>query len=371
MANPEHLEILGRGIVAWNVWRGEYHKTFPDLINANLIGANLGGANLSYTRLAGVNLRYANLRYANFSGADLSGANLTGANLTGSNLSGADLGVADLGVARLTGANLSRANLRGVKFKGAYLGGVNLSNAELTDANVSEAHAGDTVFANVDLRTIVGLESINHAGASEISINTVYRSEGQIPKVFLRGCGVPEDFITYMPSLTVTVRAIDFHSCFISYCHADKAFARRLHNALQNIGIRCWLDDQQLLPGDKIYTEIDRGIRLWDKVLLCCSKESLQSWWVNHEIEIAFEKEQQLRKKKSVETLALVPLNLDGYMFSGEWRDGKATQIKSRLAADFTGWENDNKKFEEQFERLVRALRADASGREHPPVPKL
>ncbi|MDQ3907364.1 MAG: toll/interleukin-1 receptor domain-containing protein [Acidobacteriota bacterium] len=174
-----------------------------------------------------------------------------------------------------------------------------------------------------------------------------------------------------MQSLVIGAEPIQFYSCFISYSHADKSFARRLHDALQGRGIRCWLDEHQLRPGDKIYTEVDRGIRLWDKVLLCCSKESLNSWWVENEIQIAFEKEQQLRKQRGQDVLALIPLNLDGYLFGEECKHGLAAQIRARLTADFTGWETDNSKFESEFEKLVKALRADAGGREQPPQPRL
>ena len=34
---------------------------------------------------------------------------------------------------------------------------------------------------------------------------------------------------------------------FISYSHADKDFARKLHNVLQENGIRVWLDEKQLI----------------------------------------------------------------------------------------------------------------------------
>lgn len=59
------------------------------------------------------------------------------------------------------------------------------------------------------------------------------------------------------------------------------------------------------------------------------------------------------------------------YMFSGKWNSGKSAQVKSRLAADFTGWETDNERFNEQVDRVATALRADAGGRERPPDSKL
>ena len=48
-------------------------------------------------------------------------------------------------------------------------------------------------------------------------------------------------------------------------------------------GFRRWLDEHQMLPGDPIHEKIDPGIRIWDKVMLCCSQESMKSWWVERE----------------------------------------------------------------------------------------
>ena len=104
-------------------------------------------------------------------------------------------------------------------------------------------------------------------------------------------------------------------------------------------------------------------------MLLCCSQASLSSWWVDNEINKAFEKERQLMQARGAKVLALIPLNLDGFLF--KWTSGKAEKVKSRLAADFTGWKRSNTRFEKAFEDVVRALRADDGAREAPPTPRL
>lgn len=347
MANPEHVEILEKGVEAWNRWRSENPKIIPDLSGNFYDEAYLPDINFIRVNLSGANLFRAILLDAKFDFADLSNTVM----------SASIFERARFFRTNLINANLVEATMVKALFEGALLSGTEFYRAII----------GWTIFSDLDFSEAKGLDTIEHNGPSRISIDTIYKSGGQIPQIFLRGCGVPENFITYMKSLTMN--PIEYYSCFISYSHKDKPFARRLHDQLQARGIRCWLDEKQLLPGDDMHDMIDRGIRHWDKVLLCCSETSLNSWWVDKEMDRAINKEERLWKERGKKVLSLIPLNLDGYLFGG-WEGGKKDMVTTRLAADFTGWETDNSKFEEQFELVVRALQTEGA-REEPPVSKL
>jgi uncharacterized protein YjbI with pentapeptide repeats len=212
MANEEHVEILKKGVKEWNAWRSQNRRFVPDLFEPNLMGVDLSGADLTEVWLDGANLDGANLSETGLSGADLRGANLRRADLSRANLSWADASGAgfvgaSLGFANLTGANFTRADLR---------------NADLSGSTMSA-----TLIADVYLNGVRGLESVHHYGPSTVGIDTIYRSEGKIPEVFLRGAGVPEEFITYMNSLVTN--PIEYYSCFISYSSKDGEFTEKLH----------------------------------------------------------------------------------------------------------------------------------------------
>jgi uncharacterized protein YjbI with pentapeptide repeats len=171
--------------------------TEADLRGAVLAGADLRGANLVRTKLAQANLAGADLPQTDLTDADLSEAILRGAILTGANLRQVVLCRTILEDADMSEANLIGMNLAGAKLTGAALGGVTLDGATLDGADLTGVHIGRTVFGNVDLRTVQGISTLEHYGPSTIGIDTLYYSHGDIPEVFLRGAGVPDEIIIY------------------------------------------------------------------------------------------------------------------------------------------------------------------------------
>ena len=238
----------------------------------------------------------------------------------------------------LIGANLRRvdlsgANLSGADLREANIGRANLGEANLNGADFTAARAGATIFANVDLSAAKGLETIRHNGPSTIGIDTIYKSRGKTPEAFLRGCGVPDGFIAYIGS--IVGRPTEFYSCFISYSTKDQEFAGRLHADLQANGVRCWFAPEDLRIGDKFQERIEKSIGEHDKLLLVLSEKSIQSPWVEREVQAAFEREHKSKKP------VLFPIRLDETVM--ETTKAWAAEIRrTRHIGEFGQWREHN-----------------------------
>jgi uncharacterized protein YjbI with pentapeptide repeats len=343
-ADLSHAYLNRANINSSNLNRADLSSA--DLSGANIIGAKLFRVNLSDVNLSDANLSGAKLFRANFSGADLSRANISGAELIGARLSDANLNHADL-----IGANLAEASLICANLNSADLSYANLTDATLKKTNLSAAKIRKTTFGNVDLSDVIGLVDVVHKGPSTVSIDTLYKSQGKIPEAFLRGCGVPEEFIKYVPALVGAVEPIQYYSVFISYSSKDQAFAERLHADLQSKKIRCWFAPEDLKIGDKFRVAIDEGIRGYDKLLLVLSEYSVGSDWVEKEVETGMEKERQQKRTM------LFPIRLDDAVMKVEtgW---PADVRRTRQIGDFKNWK-DHDAYKEAFNRLMRDLKAD------------
>jgi hypothetical protein len=366
MSNPEHLRLFNLGVEVWNMWRTENPDIQPDLSESDLActdfwGANLSGANLRRTNLQRCNLWGGDFERANLSGTNLAEADLMKSKLCAANLEGANLWEADLRdtnmqnaymeLSNLAGANLGGANLQDANLQLADLRQANLAFTKLAGSDLSQSKLGFTIFVYADLRTVKGLDKVYHYGSSSLDIDTLFRSHGEIPEVFLRGCGVSDQMIEYTKSLTNI--PIQYYSCFISYSHKDEDFAKRLYADLQANNVRCWLASKDMKIGDKIRPTIDESIRIHDKLLLILSEHSVQSDWVEHEAEHALDLEKE--RKKGV----LFPVRLDDAVMDS--KTGWAANVRrQRHIGDFTKWKGHDE-YKAAFERLLRDLKAGSA----------
>jgi hypothetical protein len=357
MANVDQLGTLLLGVSVWNQWRerepdvqpdlGDIALPEADLVQVNLAGANVRGADLHGADLSSAALSGSDLGEANLRGAILRGADLTWSYLSGADLRGADLREAVLADANLGDANLAKADLSGADLHGADLRGVDLSSTTIEGANFAETVLADTIFGNVDLSAAKGLTNVTHAAASTIGVDTILRSKGEIPEVFLRGAGVPESFISFINSRAQ--QAEQTHSYFICHSFKDKRFCDRLNLDLQAQGLRTWYFPEDAPAGQRIFAEIVTHVRFFNRVIVVCSQHSLQSRPVLKELADA------LKRERAEHQELLFPVRLDNYMLK-EWEHPQKATIIGKVAADFRGWSRITNKYEEAFKTLLAAL---------------
>lgn len=77
---------------------------------------------------------------------------------------------------------------------------------------------------------------------------------------------------------------------FISHSSIDKPFVRRLSRRLQNGGYQVWLDEKELVPGDKLAESVSKALESASVVLVVVSSAAIKSKWLAFELNKATQK---------------------------------------------------------------------------------
>lgn len=115
---------------------------------------------------------------------------------------------------------------------------------------------------------------------------------------------------------------------FISHSSKDDAFVKKLREALENCGLRTWVDSRELVAGNKLAPEIEQAIENARQVIAVLSPETINSRWVRKEIRKALEVQQ-----RNVEGFKVIPLLLPGIQSSAleHWFDEEPVAIPIQL----------------------------------------
>jgi hypothetical protein len=127
---------------------------------------------------------------------------------------------------------------------------------------------------------------------------------------------------------------------FMSYCHKNKTIVHRIAEELQHLKYEIWID-KNLYGGNKLYTEIEKGIRASHTFICFISKDYCVSDNCVKELSFAHE-----NKKK------ILPIMLDREMCNGVgFLISNLLRFNSYRAPDsFEPWSN------EHFEKLALSI---------------
>jgi hypothetical protein len=339
--------------------RGERHFHYVRLDGANLAGMDLTGASFYGASLRAVDLERTRLTYVQLKSADLTGANLSRAAINATDLIGATFVDADLSEADLTGACMARADCRRADMTSTRFNNVTLANANFSGTRLTGARLSSAYFDDVDVSSFCDARSLEHLGPSHIDYRTVIRSYLH-PNLrrFMTDCGVPEIFTTYMidcahASGDPLLRSL-MQSTFISYGGPDEKFARRIYDALRAHKVPLFFFPETARVGERIDNEVFRRLQEHDRVLLLCSRDSLDRPGVISEIQETLD-----REARDGSATYLLPVMIDDYVLTG-WRASHpelAERVGRRIIGDFRKTRRNKGAFDAAVARVVDVLK--------------
>ncbi len=109
-------------------------------------------------------------------------------------------------------------------------------------------------------------------------------------------------------------------SIFLSHNTKDKSFAKRLAHDLQDEGVQVWIDEAEMLVGDSLIRKLDQAIQDMEYLGVILSPDSVNSEWVQKEVEIALVHEIQGKRVK-VLPLLYKQCEIPGFLITKVWVD--------------------------------------------------
>jgi hypothetical protein len=241
----------------------------------------------------------------------------------------------------------------------AYLGAATLKETDLTGANLASAILGMTYLVDLDVTPLCDAPFLSHKSPSHIDARTVMKSYKH-PRLesFMVDCGLPQVFAEHMiegaKALGDDVLHELMQSTFISFGGPDEAFARRLNEALRAHGVATFFFPETARVGERIGDEVFNALQRHNRVILVCSRASLDRPGVLNEVQETFDREAEAGGANY-----LIPVMLDDYVLT-DWREVQpdlARKVGRRVAADFSGTESNPAKFDAVLSRLLAALK--------------
>lgn len=243
-----------------------------------------------------------------------------------------------------TASNLSQASFQAARFE----------RAAWLECNLDRIDVRGAVFIDCDVRPVCDAPMQSVYGAT-FDWKTVCKSLQSVRLMrMLLASGMPEIMATYALEAARTVDPLTLfrlmRSTFISYGGPDARFARALRDRLHENGVRTFFFEDDAMPGERLHRVMRRGVNEHDRVILVCSKASLNRPGVRNELE-----ETLAREARDGGASYLIPVILDDYLF--EWTDVLRHALLDRVVADFRGAIEDDDKFDVGIVRLLSALR--------------
>ena len=107
---------------------------------------------------------------------------------------------------------------------------------------------------------------------------------------------------------------------FISYCHSDRHFVRRLSDDLRAHKAEVWIDETEIRVGDLLLEKIQDGIGKAHFFLVVISSASVASDWVQRELAIAMDRE-ATRKQVKVLPVVIERCSLPSFLVKIKYTD--------------------------------------------------